>query len=254
MQASRLSASAQGFSLIEISILVGVLGVLMAALLPTGNIVLEKNRYEDTDAKLDAIEEAIQNFYNQRGYLPCPASRNESTTSVEYGKSVDCSTSPAGITTVTPAAPGDADDAIAIGFLPTRMLGLPDTHMFDAWDQRFTYAVIKELAIDDSQFSGYSTALTTGVLRINNAAGAQIPSASTSTVVAYAIVSHGPDKRGAYTKANALGIACGTTEKDTENCDNDEVSIDTAINETSGANYFYDFIRWQLKSTIEEGG
>ena len=105
--------------------------------------------------------------------------------------------------------------------------------MYDGWQNRFSFAVVKELAFSASNFSDYSTGVTTGVIQILDNDGTQITDVNADTVVAYAIISHGKDKKGAVTRAGSVAVPCGTPgvdELDADNCDNaDAIFRDSRI-------------------------
>lgn len=205
------------------------------------------HEYDDVQTlseRLETIQTALRAYYAKRGYYPCPAARTDLPSTASFGQSTDCTTAaPAGTTDVTPAG-GAATDAIRIGVLPTRALSLPDRYMFDPWGNRLTYTIIKQLGVDSSTYSGFTTSLTTGVIRINDSSGTQRTTNSVTVHTVYVVISHGPNAKGAYNKRGLQPVACGATELDAENCDNDEIFVDTVVNETAGATYYNDFIRW----------
>ena len=132
--------------------------------------------------------------------------------------------------------------------MPTRSLNLPDNYMYDGWLDRFSYAVIADLAVSSGMFNDYSTSTTTGVIQILDANGTQVTDTASDTVVAYAIISHGKDTKGAITRAGQMPIVCGATTKDDENCDGDDVFVDARIaDSTIPANYYDDIVRWKVR-------
>ncbi|MFO1243089.1 MAG: type II secretion system protein [Rickettsiales bacterium] len=234
-----------GFSLIELSVIVTVLALFAAGIMSTQRVTSETKKIDVTQDETKRIRDAIKHYFDKNGYIPCAARRDLPPENASFGLSTNCNAAaPSGTTDVTPGG-GAGTDAVRIGMLPVRTLGLPEKYAFDQWDTRYTYATVKKLSIDSSTFKGFTTALTTGIIRVNTAAGVQMTPSSASTYTSYILISHGPDKRGAYSRAGTLINACGSTELDTENCDGDEVFIDAPVNDTvKGANYYYDLIDW----------
>ena len=193
------------------------------------------------------IKTAITAYYLKYGRLPCPASRNDAPNSANFGKSTDCTTGSAPTGTVEF---GSGVNTIRIGVVPVRSLNLSDTYMFDSWNSRFTYAVIKSLAQTSSNFSSYSTSATQ-VITIQDKSGATINpnnSASTPNYVDYVLVSHGRDANGAYSYTGALSSTCKTSLLQGKNCDNDNIFVQAAHSYTNSSSFYDDYITW-VKNT-----
>jgi len=138
--------------------------------------------------------------------------------------------------------------------VPTRSLALPDTAMLDPWGNRIGYSVIKDLAKNNGAFRTYTTALTTGVIQLTDLNGNQIPNDITETVIAYVLVTHGKDGKGAANRQGTVVNACNNAAKDGENCDNDVVFRDIDIQDsTAAANYFDDTLRWKEVVSLGSG-
>ena len=246
-----------GFTLIDVSIMLAVFGVLAVTMLSFIQLDNETAQLNTTIDKIDKIENAILQFKNQYGYIPCAASRADLPNTVNFGVATDCSAASATGTDDDTDSAGAATDEVRIGVVPTRTLSLPDSYMFDKWGNRFTYAVIQDLAIDSGTYSAFTTAIDTGVIQIVDETDTQVTTVSTATITAYAIVSHGADKKGAYTKNGTL-VACGSTELDEENCNhsvaNEGVIFkDTEINDSviGSATFYYDIIHYKNKADID---
>ncbi len=240
----------RGFSLIELCIIITVFSLLMAGILGSQNLNREVARMTSENSGLNALQKSIQAFYQTNKYLPCPASRAQAPDTAGYGVSTDCSltTAPAGTVHVGVAAD---DYQLRIGAVPTRALGLPDRMGIDPWGNRITYVLMRKLGMDAAGYTAYAPTATTGYFQIVDAAGAVTYGSSTTTIVAYALITHGADGKGAYTKQGTAGVACSTTALDKENCNADKKFMDTAVNEAPGASYFDDFIRWVKKSDLD---
>lgn len=63
----------KGFSLVEISIVLAVLGLLLAGVITSASQFIENSRISKTRSELKAIREAIIGYSIVKGRLPCPA-------------------------------------------------------------------------------------------------------------------------------------------------------------------------------------
>lgn len=261
-----------GFTLIELSIVLVVLGILIAGIIQFFGGIAEIRKEQETRAKIEEIQDAILAFTTKNGRLPCPANRNAAFPDSDFGIETDCQASQSfecpiisGTSERECADSGSGSNEIRTGVLPVRTLGLPDEYMFDAWDNRFTYSAIKDITEKQGSCGTYnsdSTAL--GVIRIQgisgdvinppkeclDASGANPACAS----VAYNIISHGENGIGAFNRDGNQSIQCNTATAEGENCDNDNIFKDILENEGTGtdANALYDdIIAWETYSRIE---
>ncbi len=239
----------QGFTLIEMAVVLAIIAVVMGSMLTLGSVKQEAGRAELTKARMEAIQEALILFVNLGGALPCPAVSDAPPGDAAFGIADDCtagSPSDASIESV-----GAGVDTVWIGTVPTRTLNLPDSAMFDGWNRRITYAVVKNLATDQTAYDSYTTASTTGVIRIVDKNNNQIPTANTLNVIAYALISHGADGKGAYSDSGVL-IACGAGTLDEENCERTNATFrDTRINNSDiTASFYDDYVLWQERVAL----
>jgi type II secretory pathway pseudopilin PulG len=245
-----------GFSLVEISVITLIISLLLISVVGLSSIKEQDDTLKGNIQNIEAIEKAIQAFYRLNGYIPCPARTSEILTSSNFGIATDCSVA-AG--SVAPAGSvidiGAGVDQIRIGVVPTRTLSISDKYMFDAWNNRIKYVVVKNLAQTSALFSGYTTA-TTRVISIIDTSGTTI-NEDNPQQVAYVLISHGKDGAGAsnYSGSLTIPITCSALpNKDTENCNNtNNIFRDQPSDATSGANYFDDVIKWRTISNIKNG-
>ncbi len=246
----RFSPTSQaGFTLLELAIVLAIMGTVAGAALTLGSAKHEASKYDITVERLDAIEHALRLYAYSAGHLPCPAVPTALPTSAAYGASSSCSgAAPAGITSI-----GGGSSEIWIGSIPTRTLNLPDSYMYDGWLGRFSYAAIAQLASTPSSFTTYAGGTTTGIIRILDYNGNQVPDAQADTVIAYALISHGKDTKGALNRAGIMPATCGANVTiDDENCDLDETFVDSRIVDSeTPAKYYDDLVRWKSKNFME---
>lgn len=117
------SASQNGFSLIEIAIVLVVLGLLLAGLIGPMGTRIEQEERERTRASLEEIKEALYGFAVVHGRLPCPDS-DGSNDGLE-DRTTTCTA--------------------LVGNLPWVDLVVPE---LDAWGRPFRYGVTQSFGDD----------------------------------------------------------------------------------------------------------
>jgi type II secretory pathway pseudopilin PulG len=193
------------------------LALVAGTMLSVATMKIERRQATAIAERFDLLEDALLNYYQQFGHLPCPASATEAENTATFGRATDCAAAaPAGTTDA-----GAGSDAVRTGIVPTRSLSIADSAMFDPWGNRISYTVIKDLARDNATFTAYTTTLTTGVIHIVDLNGNQVTNDTDGTIIAYALVSHGKDGSGAANRLGTVVTACNNATKDGENCNND---------------------------------
>jgi prepilin-type N-terminal cleavage/methylation domain-containing protein len=162
----------QGFTLIEMSMVLFIVALLLGGLLPTISSQVEQRHVNDTRKQLDEIQQALIGFAIVNGRLPCPAKPTIATT--------DTTNSP-GTEICTPTM-------LTTGVLPWVTLGISET---DSWGRRFTYTATSAFIKAAPTF----TLASNGTLTVKSAAGGSNVASSIPAVV----VSHGTNGSGAYT-------------------------------------------------------
>lgn len=190
----------QGFTLIQISILLAVAAMLLAANLPGGDAGDYNQKVLDTIHKLDRIETAMQGFMASNGYRPCPADGQYDVNNSNFGwEAGHVATNTAGeCVGGTPAAPMGPDSATGktyMGVIPTKSLGLPDDYAFDAWGRRISYVVDKRVTQNESCYNMMATGTPGAVtIRYKDTTDAVVDNVNST----YAYIVHGPDAHGAW--------------------------------------------------------
>jgi type II secretory pathway pseudopilin PulG len=219
------------------AIVVVIMSILIGSVYALVPVQTDVQNVDLTKAKLDRIQGAINAYVNQNGFLPCPADSTAAVATATFGTSTDCSTgsAPTGTT-----ESGTGDDTIRQGVVPSRTLNLADTDMFDAWNNRFTYVVIKKLATTITNFS--TAAPTNAAIIMQDVNNNQINNAP----VAYVLISHGKHSDGAV-NYNGVTTTCTAGTPEAQNCSNTSTFKDGVYN-TNSTNYFDDYVRWKTKS------
>jgi len=132
-------ASDEGFTLLELAVVLLITGLLLGGLLVPLSTQLEQGQRARTQAQLDEIREVLYGFVVKNHRLPCPDCGNDAP-----GNCAD-------VYATSPAHLGDgAEDIIAgdncaheSGNLPWATLGVAGA---DAWGRHFTYRVSNHFA------------------------------------------------------------------------------------------------------------
>jgi len=183
-----------GFSLLEMSIVLAIVGLLLAGLLPTLSGQIEQQRGNETRKQMNDIKDALIGYAIVNGRLPYPASASAVTGTASAGVSDSTLTT--------------------TGVIPWVTLGTSET---DAWGRRFTYSAT-------NSFIASNFALTsTGSLAIKiTTTGTNV-----ATGIPAVLVSHGANGYGAYTPQGTQIVASSDSdEADNSNANNNFVSHD----------------------------
>lgn len=190
-----------GFTLIQLSILLGAAGLALAAVLPGQDAGDNNQKMLENIQKLDKVESGIQAYLAQNGRLPCPADGVYDVNHQHFGREAGAATPnpvAGNCTGGDPSAPMGPDTGtgrVFAGNIPTKTLGLPDDYAFDAWGRRFTY-VVDGRATDNKLCYDMITAQQQGgiVISWRTYNGTVIDTENTM----HAFISHGKDGHGAW--------------------------------------------------------
>lgn len=233
-----------GFSLVELSVVLVILSMLLTIMLTIVPIQEDKEAHSITEQKIEAIENAIMAYFNQKGYLPCPAPLDAPLTNT--GSATDCSV--AGTVGTSYIDVGSGVDRVRIGAVPIKELNLSEQFGYDGWNNRFSLAVITQLAQSNRLFNLFSTT-TARVITILDDTGNSV-NPSNPSQVAYVIISHGRNGSGSRNYQGTLSFTC-SGGLDVENCDADNTFRDQFKNFSNAAAYYDDIIRWKTKEQLE---
>lgn len=193
-------SAGSGFSLIQVSIIVAVAGLVLAATLPGGLSGDYNAKLLSTTQKMQRIDDAMRGYMAANGYRPCPADGQYPLNSQYFGVAVSDTSGGCSGTAPAPEVPlsytsGVAPDDIKIvgGVVPTKTLGLPDDYAFDAWGRRITYVLDTKATTNAHCLSLQGTNHKgRGNIKIKDANG------NIKDYVMYALISHGADGEGAW--------------------------------------------------------
>jgi type II secretory pathway pseudopilin PulG len=261
----------EGFTLIELCIVTVISGLLFVSLFDLYSRYVLQQAIDNTEANIQASVSDISLFETNNSRYPFPADRTLSVNDPNYGLEIDPAAvgltvnfcySTNGAPKLTPAgtngvggvcmvpslrdADGDGvNDPILIGAVPVNTLrasvplGTGINVVFDGWGSKLDYAVSVTLT------SATTFKFTNGVITAHDEAGR--PTAGINDDAHYVVVSHGPDRVGAYSSGGQMASICNFgvpgAGLDTENCSNNSTFIEAIGNSTAtGASHYDDHI------------
>jgi prepilin-type N-terminal cleavage/methylation domain-containing protein len=125
----------QGFSLIELAIVLFIIALLLGGLLPTLTGQLDQQHRIETRKQMEEIKGALTGFALSKGYLPCPAS---GVIGIEDRNSV------------TLQCNLDGASVRHVGILPWATLGINQT---DGWGRLYRYSATPAFTTASGVFS-----------------------------------------------------------------------------------------------------
>lgn len=219
----------RGFSLVELSIVVLVIGIVLTMGIGAWTANLENQANGATVQRQAAIKEALIGYLRRNNRLPCP--------DTDF-------TAPDGAENRTTAGDPTTACSAAFGIIPYTTLGLARDAGRDGWGNFFSYHVSSTnistasngnwSANTDWTRSAWFRTGNKGLITVNNRTGATV-TAIASNVVAV-VVSHGRNGLGAYSIGGTRNTlpAAGTDEESNTNATNthyrrDPTTDDAAI-------------------------
>lgn len=123
-----------GFSLLEVAIVLGILGLVLTLGLQSTSAYFSQERRKVSLARVAAADAALVNYVAVQGRLPCPADGSLATGVA--GAGVEARTAATGVCT-----------AMNTGVLPWVTLGLTETEAQDGWGTRLSYRTVSAVAV-----------------------------------------------------------------------------------------------------------
>src|ERR1017187_256646 len=190
----RTRAGKHGFTLLELSIVLVLIGVIIGMGLVTLTSSLQASQYNTTVARMDAIEKALLDYSIANNRIPCPSDLAQISSSATYGVEAGAGSGSAigvatGVCTGTgmlPQATFKATSGTVEGGVPTRALQLPDDYMYDGWGRRFRYAAASATTATGSLPAGVPSLCGSAAsgITVNDVTGA-----ARTTAAIYALIS-----------------------------------------------------------------
>jgi len=255
-QPSHQHAAIAGFTLIEISIVMVVIGLLLSGGLLAFAPNIQNAKTARTNANMDVIEQALRSYAIRYGCLPCPADGDTAIGGANFGQAVD-----GGGTAYLQNCSGNATCRADVGgdsVVPWITLGLQEEDITDGWGNRINYRLGVSVAYpvhqqnatapcpqlgDEATYTAgvcrASTDYPAGDLTVSNAA----LTINTTTTALYVLISHGPNSAGARAAVSGTTQAGAASAAEAENSNGDTTFVQDAHSE--GATVFDDIVRWR---------
>ncbi len=244
-----MDTTESGFSLIELTIVILVMGIILGGVMTLLPKVSTEQKINQARAQMKDIKDALTNYVQIYGHLPCPASLNAAFDTSTFGAETDCSQATAPGT--TEIAGSNANLNIRMGGVPTRAINLPDMASVDPWGRRIVFIVLKNLATTSTTFSAYDPAgLDTVIINdVSNNRINQVNSTTNPNYVAYVLASYSETGNGGTNTSGTITSTCDATRADAENCNTNNIFIDSTYNTNPQALYD-NIISWDTYQTL----
>ncbi len=194
-----------GFSLLEMSIVLTIVGLLLYGLIPSITAQVDQQHRNDTIRQMNDIKDALYGYSMANGRLPCPAKATIATNALNAGIS-DCK--------------------LTLGVIPWATLGTSET---DAWGRRFTYSASSSFLTANFSLS------SNGTLTVKSSATGGTNVASNIPAI---FISHGNNGFGAFTTAG-IQLSPSFAPDEVSNSDTDTIFVSHDFTPT-----FDDLVMW----------
>ena len=238
-----LMKRSQGFTLIEIAIVLIIITLISGGLISFFNIQLTNQRITSTKANEAAIKIALTNFVAQNNRLPCPAIPNLAPGAAGYGREAPATAS--ACTGLTP------NGVVVTGIVPWISLGISSDAASDGYYHRFTYQVV--LAATSTSLTPQTVSAISGAISLHSSGpgvlgepptvpggnqindcgstGTGLPNPCAAVAI---LVSHGRNGYGAYSDQGIQQTAAiGPDEQENTNGDSRFVAKDFSDSPTN---------------------
>ncbi|MBX7197987.1 MAG: type II secretion system GspH family protein [Rhodospirillaceae bacterium] len=239
----------RGFSLIEMAIVLTVIGIILSGGLLAVAPVLESSKGNETNAKLDRIEQALTLYVIRYGCLPCPAEPGIASGTANAGQSHGAAYYSSGCTTAC-----DATTVATQGIVPWVTLGLSEEEGRDGYGYRIDYAVTAALVATNGMVRTPPATYPAGTLAVAVSAANDATAIATRTKVsstaAYVLISHGVDHSLAWNVAGKQLPDPNSGPDQTENSNGTPFVQDTPVKNAGTYTYFDDIVRFRTAPMI----
>ena len=244
-----------GFSLIELSIALIIIGLIAAPLFNYLTLYYEEKARRETLEHLNIASKALGQYFKETGHYPCPAPIDLGPEDSASGTAGTCvqrkNGAGGGVRSRSGCSNGlcrtqgnnlnraNVDQTVVIGALPYRVLGLTYQQALDGYNNKISYAVTERYT-----FPNYGHHL--GAIGIEDIEGDSV--VNPPGTAQFILVSHGEDGKGAYNESgNKSATACSPQDGiDSENCDLDAQFLDAPLATAPGRTFYDDKIMYKM--------
>ncbi len=266
-----------GFTLVEVAISLLILGLILTPL-----VVLYNNYKVEEDVRTSyqnvaAVVSSLQEFRAQNGRYPCPSSLTAARNVATYGAENTTACSDGGVSlpdntcslvsglcaetaipartaqlAAIPGPVGPIGNRVIVGGVPFRDLQMDESDTVDAYGGRLVYVITEVMTNRDTLNDEH------GAIAVRNEVGDSL--SQNDGGIAFAVISHGPTKMGAYNSAGQLFAACTAGLNESQNCNagfatggaiaaNSSIYISAPISTGAGGAFYDDQMIFFSQST-----
>lgn len=230
----------QGFSLIEITVVLAIVGLLLAATITPLSVSIEQGQRAQVEEQFEDIEDALMGYTLSNGQLPCPdcrtgsSSTNPNCTSGVNSEGDGLEDRDAAGDCALDAATGIGN--VIIGNLPWATLGV---NGIDSWGRTFNYAVDEDFADTPVPPTGTCPDAQNVSFALCSNANINIKQQALSCIGSTDINIATGIPAVVYSQGSNLATSCN----ELENTNNDNIFISAQYNQ-SPATFYDDLIFW----------
>jgi prepilin-type N-terminal cleavage/methylation domain-containing protein len=255
------SLSNQGFSLVELSIVLAIIAVIVGSYISIAITKGDDAKRIQTIKKMEAIEQAITAFVALNNRLPCPASLSLLKSNTNYGVEVcNCPTASTDRTASLPSGfSGPAGGTYSYGgAIPINALGLPKEFMLDGWGNKIIYVVSNCFIPSGAACPAYYPSVTVRTMEGCNMGFLEVrdaTAAARTNAAAYVLYSAGSNEYGAYAGEGTSRYSAPPGANTNETTNYNGVSNGIFVQQEHTSTYD-DIVRYKMKWQIirEAGG
>jgi prepilin-type N-terminal cleavage/methylation domain-containing protein len=236
----------KGFSLIELSIVILITGILMSAFLQFYSITQQQKRYEVTKQRLSDIRTALTHYVIMNGHLPCPASPSGDYSADQCAHGADPMPGVGRyVVDQTQTAANGGQNEVWIGILPMKELRFDRDQIQDGWGDQFTYAVTRRLTLPNGMVGN---PLPLGIISVVDENGESVLDKPNTS--RYVVISHGPTGAGAWLPSGGRK-PCTTDTLDGKNCIDQNGFVVAPVSTQRGKSFYDDIV---IHDDLNTGG
>jgi len=229
----------QGFTLIELSVVLAIVGLLVGGGLMAAGPLFERAHIQQTQSTMDQIESALTLFAIRNDRLPCPADGALQPNQPLYGREQPGS------------RPGSCAIADGHAMVPWVTLGLHDGLSADGWGRRISYVAAVALTGPEHPLRRQGLSYPSGGLKVSTPATPSVEITPPGEGAAYVLISHGHDGTYGWMRGGAQ-MPPGAIRHPFEeaNGQGGPAFFQGSLNESRTAMHFEDVLRWRSAAFI----
>lgn len=131
----RKEHDSQGFTLLELTIALLIMGVVTAGLLSIVNPIVESGKVKTTEKKMERIIDILAIYAQRNNRIPCPGDPDRSNNPPPFGAESGSGSGGTNLGSCSSAG------SIIEGIVPYKTLGIAEQDIIDAWGNYLTYRV-----------------------------------------------------------------------------------------------------------------